>query len=83
MSFYTVDSDNQLYNALQRTDNYYADVKLDQWSFSLNASLVSGRSQVYYADGAGDEVYVLVFEGAGLSKVGRISRHSAQYKSMK
>jgi hypothetical protein len=81
--FYVVDSDNQLYDVLQRTDNYYADITLDQWKITLNASLITGRSQVYYADGANSDVYVLGFEDHALKQVGKISRNSAQYKSMK
>lgn len=76
--------DNQLYDTLQRTDNYYVHLDVDQWrGLKFNANAVTAAAQLYYADGAGDDVYVLAFEGSALSAIAKISRRSAYYKQMK
>lgn len=82
--WYQVQGDNQLYDALQRTDNYYVELDVDQWRHLVfNANDVTAGSQLYYARGAGDDAYVLSFEGQALRAVAKVSRHSTYYKQLK
>ena len=82
--WYQVTGDNQLYDTLQRTDNYYVHLDVDQWrGLKFNANAVTAGSQLYFADGAGEDVYVLAFDDHALMAIAKISRHSAYYKQMK
>ncbi len=82
--WYQVTGTNQLYDQLQRTDNYYLELDVDQWRhLTFNAAAVTSQSQLYYADGVNNDVFVLQFDGTGLGAVAKISRLSAFYKQMK
>lgn len=82
--WYQLQDDNNLFDQLQRTENYYVELDVDQWrNLTFNAAMITGGFQLYYATGTGDDVYVLMFEGHSLRAVAKISRHSALYKLMK